>query len=146
MTEIQLCVFASTPDMAELDFVVKVLTGTPEELARQAVEWGYDGIEFMPDPERVPDPQEMEKALRTVGAVMPVVNTGRMAPQRMALLHEDPAIRQRSIRAFKEMLDFAGYFKASGSVVLAPEGNPEPAARKALAYLQRLFRRDQRPV
>jgi sugar phosphate isomerase/epimerase len=37
--------------MSQLDFVVKVLTGTPEELGKTAVSWGYDGIEFMPDPE-----------------------------------------------------------------------------------------------
>ena len=112
MPAIQLCVFASTPDMAELNFLVKVLTGTPEELARRAVAWGYDGIEFMPDPERVPDPGELEMALQAAGAVMPVVNTGRMAPQGMALLHEDAEIRQRSVKAFKRIVDFAGYFGA----------------------------------
>jgi sugar phosphate isomerase/epimerase len=30
-------------------------------------------------------------------------------------------------------------FSGSGSVVLAPEGDPEPAARKAAAYLRRIF-------
>jgi len=42
--------------MLPLKFVVKVLTGTPEQLAQRAVDWGYDGIEFMPNPERVTDP------------------------------------------------------------------------------------------
>jgi sugar phosphate isomerase/epimerase len=98
--------------MAGLNFLVKVLTGTPEELARRAVAWGYDGIEFMPDPERVPEPSELEKALKAAGALMPVVNTGRMAPQGMALLHEDAGVRQRSMESFKRILDFAGYFGA----------------------------------
>jgi len=38
----KICLFSSTPDMTDLDFVVKVLNGTPEELAQQSREWGYD--------------------------------------------------------------------------------------------------------
>jgi D-psicose/D-tagatose/L-ribulose 3-epimerase len=110
MAAIHLCLFASTPDMAELNFLVKVLTGPPEESARRALAWGYNGIEFMPDPERVPEPRELEKALKAAGAVMPVVNTGRMSPQGMALLHEDAEIRRRSMQAFKRIVDFAGCF------------------------------------
>ncbi|NIN66528.1 MAG: hypothetical protein GTO63_17935, partial [Anaerolineae bacterium] len=89
MSEVKFCLFASTPDMLNLSFVVKVLTGTPEELGQRAVDWGYDGIEFMPDPEHVPDPEVFASALRRTAAVMPVVNTGRIAAQGMALLHED---------------------------------------------------------
>lgn len=110
--QLTLCLFSSTPDMDDLGFVVKVLTGSPQELAQRAVEWGYDGIEFMPNPEEIPDPHRMETALETAGAVMPVVNTGRMFPQGMALLHANAEVRRRSIEAFKRMLDFAGYFKA----------------------------------
>ncbi|HUU15165.1 MAG TPA: sugar phosphate isomerase/epimerase family protein [Terriglobia bacterium] len=136
MPSIQLCLFASTPEMAELNFLVKVLTGTPEELARRAVAWGYDGIEFMPDPERVPEPGELEKALKAAGAVMPVVNTGRMAPQGMALLHEEAATRRRSMEAFKRMVDFAGNFGARVGLGVArgpgiPGAGPEEMERMA---------------
>jgi len=79
MSKVKFCLFASTPDMLQLNFVVKVLTGTPEELAQCAVDWGYDGIEFMPNPEHVPDPGVFGSALRRGGAVMPVVNSGRIA-------------------------------------------------------------------
>jgi len=109
---IQLCLFSSTPDMASLSFVVKVLTGTPQELAQRAVAWGYDGIEFMPDPARVPDPQEVEAALKAAGAVMPVVNTGRMFAQGLALLDANAEVRRNSVEAFRKILDFAGYFRA----------------------------------
>jgi sugar phosphate isomerase/epimerase len=112
MSKVKFCLFASTPDMLQLDFVVKVLTGTPEEIAQRAVNWGYDGIEFMPDPEHVPDPGVFGGALRREGVVMPVVNSGRIAAQGMALLHEDLVIRRKSIKGFKNILDFAGYFKA----------------------------------
>ncbi|MBI1941019.1 MAG: hypothetical protein HYS33_05880 [Acidobacteria bacterium] len=54
--------------MAELNFLVKVLTGTLDELARRAMAWGYDGIELIPDPVRVPEPRELEKALQAAGA------------------------------------------------------------------------------
>jgi sugar phosphate isomerase/epimerase len=109
---VSLCLFASTPDIADLGFIVKVLTGDIAELPRRAVEWGYSGIEFMPDPERIPEPAEMERALHAAGALMPVVNSGRMGVQDMALLHEDIRVRRKSIDAFKRMLDFAGYFGA----------------------------------
>ncbi len=112
MSKVKFCLFASTPDMLQLDFVVKVLTGTPEELGRTAVNWGYDGIEFMPDPEHTPDPEVFNRMLAQTGAVMPVVNSGRIAAQGMALLHEDITVREKSIAGFKRMLDFAGYFKA----------------------------------
>ena len=109
---ISLCLFASTPDIADLGFIVKVLTGDIGELPRRAVEWGYSGIEFMPDPEKIPEPAAMERALQAAGAVMPVVNSGRMGVQGLALLHEDIGVRRRSIDAFKRMLDFAGHFGA----------------------------------
>jgi sugar phosphate isomerase/epimerase len=125
----QLCLFSSTPDMVELNFLVKVLTGTPEELAQRAVDWGYDGIEFMPNPERIPDPEQFESALRNAGSAMPVVNTGRMTPQRMALLHEDRGVRQKSIQAFKEILDFAGHFRAGVGLGIA-RGRGIPGASK----------------
>jgi D-psicose/D-tagatose/L-ribulose 3-epimerase len=109
---ISLCLFASTPEIAVLGFIVRVLTGAIDELPKQAVEWGYDGIEFMPDPDKIPDPRAMERALKAAGAVMPVVNSGRMGVQRMALLHEDEAVRRRSIAAFKRLLEFGGFFGA----------------------------------
>jgi D-psicose/D-tagatose/L-ribulose 3-epimerase len=108
----KLCLFSSTPDMLNFDFVVKVLTGSLEELAHRAREWGYDGIEFMPNPENIPDPHIMETALRMTGALMPVVNTGRMFQQGMALLHPNTEVRRRSIGTYKRMLDFAGHFRA----------------------------------
>jgi D-psicose/D-tagatose/L-ribulose 3-epimerase len=105
---IQLCLFASTPDITGLGFIVKVLTGSLEELAARAVSWGYDGIEFMPDPEQVPEPALIEHATRNSGAVVPVLNTGRMTVQGLALLDADPVVRRRSIDAFKRILDLAG--------------------------------------
>jgi len=112
MSKVKFCLFASTPDMLQFEFVVKVLTGTPEELGRRALDWGYDGIEFMPNPERIPDPELFAISLRRTGAVVPVINSGRIAAQGLALFHEDAGIRKKSVDAFKSMLDFAGYLKA----------------------------------
>jgi sugar phosphate isomerase/epimerase len=135
MSKVKFCLFASTPDMLQLNFVVKVLTGTPEELARHAVDWGYDGIEFMPDPERVPDPEVFGSALRRGGAVMPVVNSGRIAAQGMALLHEDLGIRRKSIKGFKNILDFAGYFKARVGLGAARGAGISGASQKEMGQL-----------
>lgn len=112
MSEVKLCLFASTPDMLDHDFVVKVLTGTPEDLGRTAIDWGYDGIEFMPDPDHTPDPELFAAALGRTGAVMPVVNSGRIAAQGLGLFSESISIRKKSIQGFKNILDFAGHFKA----------------------------------
>ena len=112
MPPIRLCLFASTPDFLALGFLVKVLTGDPQQLGRTAMAWGYDGIEFMPDPDRVPDPVAFGKALAATGAVMPVVNSGRIAAQKLALIHEDAAIRRRALQGFKAMLDFGGHFRS----------------------------------
>jgi D-psicose/D-tagatose/L-ribulose 3-epimerase len=135
MPKISLCLFASTPDIAELGFVVRVLTGGIDELPRRAVDWGYDGIEYMPDPERIPEPQALERALQSAGAVMPVVNTGRMLVQNMALLDGDPVIRRRSIEAFKRMLDFAGQFHARVGLGAARGRGAPGASQESMDHL-----------
>jgi sugar phosphate isomerase/epimerase len=108
----QLLMFAAEPDIAGLGFIVRVLTGSLEELAGRAVAWGFDGIEFMPNPDRMPEPAAMQRALKAAGAVMPVVNSGRMAVQDYALVDADPARRRRSVEAYRRLLEFAGYFGA----------------------------------
>lgn len=133
---VSLCLFASTPDIDDLGFIVKVLTGDIGGLPRRAVDWGYSGIEFMPDPERIPEPAAMERALKAAGAVMPVVNSGRMGVQKMALLHQDATMRRESIAAFKRMLDFAACFGARVGLGIArgkgiPGAPPEHMDRLA---------------
>jgi sugar phosphate isomerase/epimerase len=130
MSELRLCLFASTSDVESLGFIVKVLTGNLCELPERAKAWGFDGIEFMPDPENVPDPQSVEAALRATGAVMPVVNSGRLSVQGMALLDADAAIRRRSLAAFRRIIEFAGHFGAKVGLGVArgagiPGASPE---------------------
>jgi sugar phosphate isomerase/epimerase len=141
MSKVQFCLFASTPDMLELDFVVKVLTGIPEELGKQAISWGYDGIEFMPNPERIPDPEVFARALGRSGAKMPVVNSGRIAAQGMTLLHEDRAIQAKAIQGFKNILDFAGYFKARvGLGMVRGAGIPGKSREEMALVAEEVFR------
>jgi len=132
MARVQLCLFASTPDMAKLSFVVKVLNGSFIELAQRSVEWGYDGIEFLPDPEHVPDPLRVETALQAAGAAMPVVNTGRLFAQGLALLHPDAKIGRRAVAAFKNILDFAGYFRAKVGLGAARGAGMPGASREEI--------------
>lgn len=141
MASVKLCLFASTPDMASLSFVVKVLTGTLEELAQRSVDWGYDGIEFMPDPERIPEPERIEAALKAAGAAMPVVNTGRVFAQEMALLHQDAKMRRRTLEAFRNILDFAGYFRARVGLGAARGRGIPGASREEMARIaEEVFR------
>jgi sugar phosphate isomerase/epimerase len=133
MTNIRLCLFSSTPDMENYNFIVKVLTGPIRDIARKAVDWGYDGLEFMPNPEQIPDPVILEDALRQAGAIMPVINTGRLYPQGMALLHEHAIVRQRSMQAFKAIIQFAGHFKAKvGLGIARGTGIPEDSLAEAV--------------
>jgi sugar phosphate isomerase/epimerase len=117
--QVRLCLFAATPDILRLRFPVRVLTGTPEELAERSVAWGYDGIEFMPDPLDVPDPDRFARALRQAGAVLLVVNTGRLAAQGLTLFHADPAVARRARQAFGRILDFAGALGAKVGLGIA---------------------------
>jgi len=82
---VKLGLLASTPDFAEMDFAVKVLMGSLEEIAHRAVALRYDGIEFMPGPESVPDPERMRKALQEAAATLLAVNSGRFRPQGLCL-------------------------------------------------------------
>lgn len=107
-----LSVFASTQDMEEHAFMVKVLTGTVEATASQAVEWGYDGIEFMPNPEDVPGAADVERAVSAAGACVTVINSGRLYAQGMALLHRDPNERRRALEAFKRLIDLGAALHA----------------------------------
>lgn len=141
MNDIKLCLFASTPDMNALSFIVKVLTGEPEELAERAVAWGYDGIEFMPDPEHVPPPLDFEKALKNAGAVMPVVNTGRFFAQGLPLLSADAAARKRSMDGFRQVLNFAGHFGARVGLGAARGlGIPGATTEEVLQLAEGIFR------
>ena len=130
MSGMTLCLFASTPDIAPLGFIVKVLTGPFDTIAQTAIAWGYDGIEFMPDPEHVPDPMKCERALKSAGAQMPVVNSGRIFAQGLALLHQEATIRQRAMTGFKAMLDFGGYFRSKVHLGIA-RGSGIPGASRA---------------
>lgn len=141
MSKVKFCLFASTLDMLQYKFVVRVLTGIPEEIGQRAIDWGYDGIEFMPNPERVPDPEVFASALRRTGAVMPVVNSGRIAAQGLALLHKDTGVRRKSLEAFKNILDFAGYFKARVGLGAARGlGIPGASQEEARQLTEEIFR------
>ena len=121
MFQVKLCLGAWAPIRIKHRFFPKVLSGTVEEICRMARDWGYDGIEYRPDPEYIPDPRVFAHALSESGVEMPVVNSGVMVNQGMALIHEDEIIRKRSIEGFKNMLSFAGYFEA-GVVLGAVRG------------------------
>jgi sugar phosphate isomerase/epimerase len=133
MSRIRLCMFASTPDIAGLGFVVKVLTGSIDEICERTVAWGYDGVEFMPDPEHVIEAGVLERAASRAGAVVPVINSGRMGVQGLALLAADPDLRRRSVNSFKRLIELAGALGARVGLGGArgpgvPGATPEEAA------------------
>lgn len=119
MARIPLCLFAAAPDLLGRKFLVRVLTGTPEELAARAAAWGYDGIEYLPDPLDVPDPERFARPFRDAEVSLPVVNTGRMPARGLRLFDPDPAAAERARRAFKRILDFAGALNAKVGLGIA---------------------------
>jgi len=132
---LKLCLFSSSPDIETYGFVVKVLTGSPEELAQRCAAWGYDGIELLPDPENIPDPEPYQRALENEGVQLYVVNSGRVAAQGMALLHEDDRIRERSLVCFQGLIDFASQFQARVGLGMARGKGIEGASQAEMDQL-----------
>ncbi len=126
---LKLCLFSSSPDIEKFGFVVKVLTGSPEELAQQCAEWGYDGIEFLPDPENIPDPEPYKRALADEGVGLYVVNSGRIGAQGLGLLDEEPSVREQAIHCFKGLIDFAAHFDARVGLGMARGKGIEGASK-----------------
>ncbi len=133
--ELKLCLFSSSPDIEELGFVVKVLTGSPEELAQQCAAWGYDGIEFLPDPENIPDPEPYQQALANEGVGLYVVNSGRIGAQGMGLLDEDPSVREKALGCFQGLIDFAARFDARVGLGMARGKGIEGASKEEMDHL-----------
>ena len=124
--KLQLGLWATTPDFDGAKFPIKVLTGSLEDVARRAVSLGYDGLEFMPDPVNPPDPERMRKALERAGATLLVVNSGRMGSRDLALLGKDRNLRQRSLNAFKNLIDFGAYLKKRVCIGAECRGRENP--------------------
>jgi len=124
MTQIKLHLFSAAADIEALGFIVRVLTGTPEELGETSLAWGYDGFEYLPDPEAVPDADDFATALSRTGASVPVINSGRIGAQGLSILHEDERVRARSIEGFERMLELAGAIGARTGLGMARGGAP----------------------
>ncbi|MBI2456360.1 MAG: sugar phosphate isomerase/epimerase [candidate division NC10 bacterium] len=105
-----LSLLASTPDIAATGYMVNLLLGTPELLAAEARELGYDGIEFFPGPPGTVGVAEVDRALKASDVVLTTVNSGRIVAEGLTLLHPEAAIRSRALTRLKDLLDFAGHF------------------------------------
>jgi len=125
-----LLVFSSTPDVIADNFMVPVLMETIERLPARAKELGFDGLEFLPNPNDIADAATLLSAAKQAGANIGVINTGRFAPAGYAILHNDPDQRRKSIDIFKKFIDLAGTVGARVGLGLA-RGNSEIAAPEA---------------
>jgi D-psicose/D-tagatose/L-ribulose 3-epimerase len=116
--------------MSQIPFVVRLLEGSLEAICERALAWGYDGIEFFPDPEDVADPTELERAASASGCLVPVIDTGLMLPRGLTLLDPDPTVRARAMDAFGRMIELAGL--VGGSVNMGgARGNRPPGMSEA---------------
>ncbi len=106
----QLCLLASTPDIATTGYMVNLLLGEPAELAREAQALGYDGIEFFPGPPGTVSVAELGAALREWDVPLAAINSGRIVAEGLTLLHPERAIRERALNRLRDLLDFAGEF------------------------------------
>lgn len=103
----EILVFSSTPDVAADGFVVPLLAAPLDRLAARAAALGFDGLEFLPDPDAIPEPEALRRPLAEAGIRVGVVNSGRMAVRGYGLLHRDPARRADSIAIYKRFIDLA---------------------------------------
>lgn len=130
-------IFSSTPDITDLNFVVRVATGELEQLLDQAHRWGYDGIEFLPDPKKVPDSTAVLKAMNDTGGSVLVVNSGRFGAQNLTLLNKDSAIRHTALECFKDIVSLAADINARVGLGMArgfPDPDWTPGQTEGLAY------------
>lgn len=112
-------VFCSTPDVVEERFVVPLLAEPFDSLARKAGELGFDGLEFLPNADECPSPDQFSKAAKSAGVNVSVINSGRLRSRGYALLHKDPEIRRHSIGVFKQFITLAGALCARVGLGLA---------------------------
>ena len=106
----QLSLLASTPDISTTGYMVNLLLGSPAELAGEAKELGYDGIELLPGPPDTVGAYEVGEALREWDVALVAVNSGRIVAEGLTLLHPEPAIRWEALGRLEDLLDFAGEF------------------------------------
>ncbi len=104
----RILVFCSTPDVEADGFVVPILAEPIERLAARAASLGFDGLEFLPDPGDIPEPERLRSVLDAAGVGLGVVNSGRMAARGFALLHRDARRRRELIEIYKRYVDLAG--------------------------------------
>jgi len=131
----QLSLLAGTPEIAATASTPTLLVGTPEAVAAEAKELGYDGIELLPGPPGTIGVAEVDLALKSSDLVLTAVNSGRIGSEGLTLLDPDPVIRNRTLNRLKDLLDFAGNFGAP--VILAgAKGNlPDGASAETVAAL-----------
>ncbi len=121
----QLSLLASAPDIAMTGYMVNLLLGSPAEIAAEARELGYDGIELLPGPPGTMGVIELEQALQKSDVALTAVNSGRIVAEGLTLLHPDPAVRARALIRCKDLLDFAGQFGVPVTLAGAKGSLPE---------------------
>lgn len=126
----QLLVFSSTADVAEDNFVVPILAEPLDRLALRAAELGFDGLEFLPNPDEIPTADRMRALLADAGMRVGVVNSGRMAARGYALLHRDAERRRISVGIYKRFIDLAALLGARVGLGMA-RGDSRVAADEA---------------
>ncbi|MCB1496809.1 MAG: sugar phosphate isomerase/epimerase [Bauldia sp.] len=104
----EVLVFSSTDDVVADNFVVPILAAPLDLLPGRAAELTFDGLEFLPNPDDVPDPGRLKSLLNDAGIGIGVINSGRLAVRGYALLHHDADRRRASIDVFKKLIDLAG--------------------------------------
>lgn len=126
----ELLVFSSTPDVDEDNFVVPVLAADVSDLGWRARELGFDGLEFLPNPDAMPDPSRLLDGVQSAGLTVGVVNSGRLRPKGYALLHKDAVVRRKSIDVFKTLIELAGAIGARVGLGMA-RGDSETTVEDA---------------
>jgi D-psicose/D-tagatose/L-ribulose 3-epimerase len=108
----QILVFSSTADVAADNFVVPILAEPLDQLLDRAAALGFDGLEFLPNPDDIPSAERLQRLAGAAGTAIGVVNSGRMAVRGYALLHADPDRRQASVAIYKRFIDLAAQLGA----------------------------------
>ncbi len=94
------------------------LQGDPREVARLAVDSGFEALELMVDPAALDRAVEAAAAARSYGLEVAAISTGVAYTLRgLSLSHPDPAVRERAVKAFTDYIDLAHRLEARVVVV-----------------------------
>ncbi len=108
-----------------------------EQSIRKAAEYGYDGVELALKDASELQPEILRKWLKETNVEVSCITTGQIFADRgLHFTHPDPAVRNKTIQVFTELIDFAAEF---GGIINAGRTRGYVAPNQTREEVEALF-------